>query len=151
MSTFAKLNIALTSTTASFTAGIKRATSRLAIFGTVARSVNSIFGSLFGRLNRFLGITGLISSAIAAIGFGKMIKDTFETVDSMAKLSDRLGFNIELLIGFVHAADLSGVDIESLGKSLVKFTENLGKAKAGIPSSIAAFEQLGLSADELLK
>ena len=99
------------------------------------------------RLRRFAGA----ALALAGVGgFGYMIKRQMETIDSLAKLSDRLDMSTESLVGLQHAASISGVEQETLNKSLEIFSRRLGEVRMGVGQAEYALDALGLSADELV-
>jgi len=67
------------------------------------------------HLRRFAGA----ALALAGVGgFGYMIKRQMEVIDTTAKLSDRINISTEALIGLQHGAQISGVETETLNKSL---------------------------------
>lgn len=82
--------------------------------------VSSLHGanvSLLAMLSRIAALTGGILSLYAA--FSK-IRKQFEDIDSIAKSADRLGLTTEQFIGLQHGAELAGVGVEQLTKSLQK-------------------------------
>ena len=58
--------------------------------------------------------------ALAAAGLSVAIKGTINEADKLFKMSQKFGIPIEELSALKHAADLSGVSLESLGKALAK-------------------------------
>lgn len=77
------------------------------------------------------GATAGVGSTFAAMGAAAAASMTYFTaqamasIDSVAKLSDRLGVTTEFFTGLQHAADLSGVSTEELTGALEKFVKQL--------------------------
>lgn len=105
----------------------------------------------------FKTLTGSLSSAKAGIaalvgvgGFGALIKSSLDSVDALAKTSDRLGITTEALAGLQHAANQTGVSNESLNMGLQRMTRRLGQVAAtGKGEAKVALDQLGISIDQL--
>jgi len=83
-------------------------------------------------------------------GLGYMLKQQMEAIDKMAKLSDRIGMQTGALAGLQHGAELSGVQHESLNKSLEIFTRRLGEVEMGTGEAKHALSKLGLSYTDLI-
>lgn len=103
-----------------------------------------------GGLRRLVG--PLIATAAAALTvravFGE-ISEAFARVDRVAKKSDELGIMTERLIGLQFAAEQTGSSTAVLDKSLQKMLATVGESARGMGEGVAAFEALGISADEL--
>lgn len=98
-------------------------------------------------------LRGLMTTALAVAGiggFGYMIKRQMEAIDATAKLSDRLGIATEALVGLQHAAKISGVENETLNKSLEIFSRRLGEVDMGIGQARYSLDKLGLNYKELI-
>lgn len=91
--------------------------------------------------------TALATAAVA--GVTVLVKKSFEQIDVMAKMADRLGIGTETLGGLGHAANLAGVEIETLGTALQFMLKNIGKGAAGEKTFAKAFKDLGLDARTL--
>jgi len=103
------------------------------------------------NLNRRFFSVGRTLLAVAGIGgFGYMIKSQLATIDSTAKLSDRLGMTTEALIAMQHGAGIAGVQQETLNKSLEIFSRRLGEVDMGVGQAKYALDKLGLSYTELI-
>jgi hypothetical protein len=93
------------------------------------------------------------SAAIAAgvaITTG-LVKSGLQSVDVLAKTSDKLGVTTEALGSLRFAAQQTGVASNELDIALQRFTRRLADAAAGSGPAVKAFEALGLSANELVK
>jgi len=109
--------------------------------------LNRNLGSLHRSFRR-LGVTMLSVAGVG--GFGYMIKKQMETIDSTAKLSDRLNIATEALVGLQHGAKISGVETGTLNKSLEIFSRRLGEVDMGIGQARYSLEKLGLDYRELI-
>ena len=98
--------------------------------------------------NATLTVTGL-SGAIGVIGFVKFAADAFVAIDSLAKVSDKIGVTTEALAGLRLAARETGAGAETLDKSLVILTKTTSEAAQGVGLGVRAFKMLGINAKEL--
>lgn len=130
-------------------------------------SLNIIFRGITGPLENatrsarktlkgFQGSIFSINGALAGIGAGlslnalkNSIHDTMESIDRVAKVSDRIGITTEALLGLQHAAGLAGVETAVLDQSLTKMGNFLAEASNGGKAQAATLKRLGLSATEL--
>jgi len=109
------------------------------------------FSGVFGKLQKALpSIKTLAVGASAAItGVGAslaaMTKSTAEAYDRVQKLSDQLGISTEFLSSLEHAADLSGIKIETMNKSVQSLQVRIGEAGRGVGQAKDAFDALGVS------
>jgi len=92
-----------------------------------------------------------VIAGAAAAAFAALTKHSFTAIDALAKTADRLGITTEALATMQVAAELAGVDIEKLNKSLAKQQKAISDADQGLTTYARAFAQLGLSTQELLK
>ena len=96
-----------------------------------------------------LGTTIVTGAAtITAAGY-KMAMNTAEQADYIDKLSERTGINREELQRWKHAADQSGVSIDSFKNGIKKMSDTIDDANNGSKTANLALERLGLSLDEL--
>lgn len=83
---------------------------------------------------------------LATAALSVAIKGTINEADKLYKMSQSFGVPIEELSALKHAADLSGVSLESLGKALAKLSRNMMDAAANPTGEAAkAFQALGIS------
>lgn len=124
-------------------------------FGRIARSAKRMAGSVIKNL---VGITkklGLMSVAIVAatVVLGRMaltkLKKLADEMDFLGKTSLRLGVTVESLSDFRTVAELSGLTIQDVAKSIGVFSRSLEDARKGIILKSDAFERLGLDVDAL--
>lgn len=107
MANIATLAVSITANTDKFAKGMASVGSQLAgMAGTVAK-------------------WGAAVAASAGAGLSVLVANSMESIDTMAKLADRLGASTEFLSGMQHAANLSGVSMEQLTGGLEKFIKKL--------------------------
>lgn len=129
---------------------VSRATLEILARDRASRSLmrlNRSFGGVTRSMRRF-ATAALAIGGIGGIGY--MVKKQMEAIDVVAKLSDRIGMSTEALVGFQHAAELSGVGTESLHKSLEIFSRRLGEVRMGTGEAQRALDALGLTANQLI-
>ena len=89
------------------------------------------------------GALGALAPAVTIGGITALAMKSLEAADAMNDLSQRTGVSVEALSRFKKAAGMSGTDIDSVAKSLAKFSRTIyeGKADKGLAT-------LGLSAKD---
>lgn len=94
--------------------------------------------------------TAVVAGATAIGGAAySAAMSTAEQADYIDKLSERTGINREELQRWKHAADQSGVSIDSFKKGVKTMSSVIEKANSGNASAISSLERLGLSLDDL--
>jgi chromosome segregation ATPase len=106
------------------------------------KKVSDSFDKMGAAAKRFFAVI-----AVAAIV--NYAKKTAELQDKIAKLSDTTGVSVRALSELRHAASLSGVSLEGLGKSMQIASRNISEAAQGTGTAKDALEQLGVSVQEL--
>lgn len=86
------------------------------------------------------------AGAIAGVAGGVVasVKSMLDQADKLGKMAQSIGIPVEELSKLKHAADLSGVSLESLGKGVGRLSRNLVEAAQGSQAPIRAFETLGI-------
>ncbi|MBX3515231.1 MAG: phage tail tape measure protein [Xanthobacteraceae bacterium] len=134
------LRIVLGADTAELETGLKSASKKLDAFAANVANAGKIAAAGF---------------AAAAVGLGLAMKGAINEADKLYKMSQSFGVPIEQLSALKYAADLSGVSLEALGKSLGKLSRNMMDAAANPTGEAArAFQALKISvtnADGTLK
>ncbi|MEC9342734.1 MAG: hypothetical protein VYD64_02695, partial [Pseudomonadota bacterium] len=134
------LRVALGIDTAQFSQGLTGAQSRLKKFGSVA---SKAFGAA--------AVAGTAVTAALAVGIQRTVKEA----DEMTKLAQSIGVPVEELTRLKHAADLSGVGIDGLAKSLGRLSRGMTDIATGAGQETKkAFDALGITvmnADGTLK
>ena len=93
---------------------------------------------------------GMIAAGVAIGGMTVLVKKSMQTIDEIAKLSDRIGTSTEFLSAFGHEATLAGTSAAQFNKSLEMFVRRMGEAAQGTGEAQRGMEKLGLSAEHLL-
>jgi hypothetical protein len=125
------LRVVLGADTAALEKGLKGAQGTLDQFGkTFAKGAAAITAAF----------------ATMATGVAAGVKQALTEADKLGKMAQSIGIPVEELSGLKHAADLSGISIEALGKSVAKLSKTMLEAAAN-PASEAAksFQALGIS------
>lgn len=94
-----------------------------------------------------LAITASIGGAF--YGLVKIINETSDRIDDLAKTSVSLGIGVEPLQRLQYAAEQSNISVESLTNGLDKLLKNTEKAAEGDKTLVDTFNRLGLSAQSL--
>ena len=138
MSTVATLAVNLTMKTAGFMTGANATKKKL---GKLRFAANK-------AAKRFLKLG--VAAAAAGVAMGTyFVKQSFDTLDVLAKLAERVEASANWIQGMRHAAQLAGGTIEQMDKALEMFNRRLGEANMGMGEARPALEALGLSAKEL--
>lgn len=101
-----------------------------------------------------IGRVAAIAGAAVVGAFGLMIKSYINAGDAVHKMALRTGFSTERLSELRYAAEISGTTLENLEKGVKKMAKTINDAtKAGgaMATYVRAFEQINLSADELIE
>ena len=106
----------------------------------------------FGGFNRVLGSTsnllGGLGIALGVRQFTRFIGNAIEAGDQLNKLSLKTGASVENLSALSLVARLADSSLEQVGNALAKMNKFVGDAAAGIPTALAALEDLGLGVDD---
>jgi hypothetical protein len=125
------LRVVLGADTAALDKGLSNAQKTLANFANQAKVAGAV-------------AAGALAGAIG--GLAVSIKSTVDQADKLGKMSQKIGIPVEELSALKHAADLSDVSIESLGKAVGKLSKTMVEAAAKPTSEAAnAFRALGIS------
>lgn len=110
----------------------------------IKRQVTDL-GSGFERLKKLTGaLAGFAGFSTMLYGLKSMAKEAFNAADKIAKLSQSTGVSVERLSALSHAADLSGVNIDTLGRSFGLLSKNMAIARDASDKTETAFEQLNI-------
>ena len=104
------------------------------------------------------GALAAVGGAVAAMG-GAVVegtkelvnsaKDMSESADVIDKQSQKVGLSTEAYQKWDYVMNLAGTSMSNMGTGLKTLTNKLDDAKNGSEKSLAMFEQLGLSIDDL--
>ncbi len=82
-----------------------------------------------------------LATAVAGIGFGRLIKDSIDTADALNKMAQRTGVSVESLSALQYGAKLSDVSVENLEMGLRFLAKTMGDGSD-------AFKTLGINTRE---
>ncbi len=118
----------------------------------MARSTRAASQS-FARLGASAArMAAKVGGAVAAFLSIRKVVTAFAETDALAKVADRLGLTTQALGGLQLAASQTGVATATLETSLQFFNRSLSEAVTkGVGPAVDALDQLGLSAQDLLK
>lgn len=116
--------------TGSFETDTKRAQKSLDNFKANAAKVGAAVGLAFTTM---------------AVAIGAGVRASINNADAMAKMAQSAGTTVEVLSSMAYAADLAGVNQETLGSSMVKLSKNMSDAVQGIGEARKSFDALGIS------
>ncbi len=139
MATIGSLVVSLIANTSLFDSGLKKGNT----------SLKGFVSQIADTQRMVVGFAQSLMAAAGIAGVGYLVKQTMESIDATAKMSDRLNMATEDLIALQHAAKMSGMDTETMNKSLETFVRRIGEVKAGGGQAAATFKLLGLSASQL--
>lgn len=111
-------------------------------------TAGSKVGSAFGTIAKGAADVGkaVISGASTlASSVFEMANNTATAADQIDKLSERTGINREELQRWKHAADQSGVNVDSFSNGIKKMSGILEDARSGNAKATESLEALGLS------
>jgi hypothetical protein len=108
-------------------------------------------GSGFLKIAKKVAMFGAAITALALVTIAVLVKKGLTAVDSIGKLARAVGTSTEAIITMQHAAQIGGVDVEKMNKSIAKMTKNVGEAAMGVSEITEELMALGLSAQKLEK
>ena len=130
--------------------------------GTQASAAGKQMGRLEGLIGKAGAALASIGPALAAAGLagliagvGKAISfvgDETARLDKIAKGAQQTGLGIETYQRLAHVATLSGTNVDTLSKGVIKLNRNLADVAQGRGAKVADnLERLGLSFEDLQK
>lgn len=119
-----------------------------------AEKSGSKVGSAFSSIAKGAAAMGTAvvagASAVGTAAYNAAMS-TAEQADYIDKLSERTGINREELQRWKHAADQSGVSVDSFKNGIKKMSDVIDDANNGSKTASTAISRLGLSLDDLNK
>ena len=106
--------------------------------GDTAGKVSGGMGMLLGRAGALSGALGALAPAVTGVGLAAMAKGAIDAADDMNDLSIATGVSVERLSQFQQAAEMSGTNIETVGKGLTRLSKAMAE---GIDSTAEAATQ----------
>lgn len=103
----------------------------------------------FGSAVQGIGLKMIAAGSAIALPFLAAADHFRDVGDSLADMATRTGVSTEALSELGHAANLSGGSIEDVEAAILAMQKTLSKADEEAAFAAPAFEQLGLSMEEL--
>jgi hypothetical protein len=129
---------------------LRRAQERWNRAAADSRRVGSTFSKMTSDIGRNTRRVAFGAALAGGAVFG-LAKSTATLGDDVAKTADKLGFSIEGLQEYRYAAERSGISTSKFDSSMTALTKRVGEAAQGFGSGKRALDQLGLSAEEMVK
>lgn len=85
-----------------------------------------------------------------AAGIGRFITSTVKSADSLQKLSIKLGTTTDFLSKLQYAANISGVEMNTVSKALEKMQKSASDAGRGLSTARDGFATLGIEVEEFI-
>lgn len=112
-------------------------------FSAVRRSLARVSKALFSFKTSIAAVAG-------AAGLGLLVKSSLDSIDRISKLSRTLGISVQDLRKLELAADLSGVQIDTLARGVRTLNKGMiDFVRDGTGEALDAFTALGITADDL--
>jgi hypothetical protein len=152
MAKIVKLNVMISASTKGLSAGISKAQGML---NKLERSTRKVRASLISAFGGPIGMAVKAAAALTAgvtAAAGALVYLTKQSIDAIGDTNDlakALGLTYNQLKAFQFAAQQAGVDSGALDAAFSKMADTLGTAFGGDKGAIKAFEQIGLSVDDL--
>jgi hypothetical protein len=110
-----------------------------------AKKTGAAFSNIAQQAAKLGAVVGVAGAAIGT----SLVRAGLESVDSLAKVSMRLGIATEDLASLRFAAEQTGVSTDTLDMALQRMTRRVAEAANGTGEARGALEELGLSAKAL--
>ena len=102
--------------------------------------VNKTVGGITKALGKFTLVTGATATAVTLLS-----KRIMDQVDSIDKVSKKIGVTAEFLQKLRFASDIAGVEIRTTDMALQRFTRRMAEARDGTGESKKALQELGVA------
>jgi hypothetical protein len=125
------LRITLAMNAGEFAKGAREAESRLTSLGKTAAKTAAVVAA---------------AAAAAVSGLALAVRGMLKEADQLTKMGRAIGVPVEQLSALKHAAELSGLSVEDLGKGMKTLSRNMMAAASDARSQVAlAFQAIGVS------
>lgn len=98
-----------------------------------------------------LARTAAIAGTLAGGGVFALANSTATLGDNVAKTADKIGIALGPLQELRYAAERSGVSTQKFDSSLERYIKRLGEANMGTGAAKKAYEEMGLSIEDLIE
>ena len=108
----------------------------------IERSFKRMGAQVAGSLGALAGIQGVRA-------LSNMARESIRAADEIGKTADRIGFAVEAFQELKFAAMQTGVSLSDFNQAMTALVRRSGEAIRGNASYVKAFEDLGISIEEL--
>ena len=105
----------------------------------ILKDLGGAFSSVAARINPLVAALSVATAASLAF------KKSFSDLDKIAKLSDKMQISVEETQRYSHAANLAGVETQTLVGTFARLSKAIGEAAEGSKEQKEAFDSLGIS------
>ena len=110
------------------------------MLNSTMKTVSKTVGGITKALGKFTLVTGATATAVALLS-----KRIMEQIDSIDKVSKKIGVTVDFLQKLRFASDIAGVEIRTTDMALQRFTRRMAEARTGTGESIKALKELGVA------
>lgn len=119
--------------------------------GGLSTGISGLGASIAALANPFtLAVAGIAGFSAAAAAVASGLSDLSGRAEQLANTAARLGTSFDFVQVLDEAAKRTGGSIDEIASALQKFEVNIAKAREGGNDAAKAFQQLGISQEELL-
>jgi len=111
------------------------------------KSFQDLTGELKSIASAFTSFGGVLSTS--ALSFGALMSATLSYANEVKDLAEAYDLSIEKTVQFRNALQTSGGSAEKSGQMLAKMFSTIGQGREGTEKTIALFEKVGISFEEL--
>lgn len=111
-------------------------------FGSATKGLKVLAGAV---LSAKTAVVALVGTA----GIGALIAKSLQATDTLAKTANKIGTTTEALGGLRYAAQIAGVETNTLDMAMQRFTRRTAEAAMGTGEAKGAIKELGINAQEL--
>lgn len=113
--------------------------------GSIAKKAGKGMAGAMGRVVKsVLSLKTALIGLAGVAGFGLLIKSSLKSIDSLGKVSSKLGIASADLQRFRLASELAGIETNQLDMGLQRFTRRAGEAVKGTGEAKDALAQMGI-------
>tara|TARA_R110002074_G_scaffold12335_2_gene45170 strand:- start:4297 stop:6105 length:1809 start_codon:yes stop_codon:yes gene_type:complete len=110
------------------------------ILNNTMKSVKKTVGGITKALGKFTLVTGATATAVALLS-----KRFMDQIDSIDKVSKKIGVGADFLQKLRFASEITGVEIRTTDMALQRFTRRMAEARIGTGEALPALKELGVS------
>ena len=113
------------------------------------KALSSVNKGLSGLKRAAFSAKSAVAAVAGALGLGLLIRNSFKSIDALAKTSAKLDIATDALVGLRHAAERTGVSSNTLDMALQRMTRRIAEAAQRTGEAQSALRELGLDARAL--